>query len=99
MDDETQVMMEMPRYKCHKEVWALKIAEVQLDSDKACEEGRETDGSALLVIEDEGFSPVRVDHSYMHKHKPEAGGYYVQYQDGYTSFSPADAFESGYTRI
>ncbi|MCK9988658.1 MAG: hypothetical protein AzoDbin1_05130 [Azoarcus sp.] len=27
------------------------------------------------------------------------GGYYVVYEDGYKSFSPAIAFESGYTRI
>jgi hypothetical protein len=33
------------------------------------------------------------------KHSPEAGGYYVQYKDGYTSFSPAEAFEEGYTRL
>ena len=25
------------------------------------------------------------------------GGYYVEYPDGYTSWSPADAFEAGYT--
>ena len=33
------------------------------------------------------------------KHNPEAGGYYVVYEDGYKSFSPAKAFEEGYTRI
>ncbi len=29
--------------------------------------------------------------------KTEVGGYYVVYEDGYKSFSPAGAFESGYT--
>ena len=33
------------------------------------------------------------------KHDPQAGGYYVVYADGYQSFSPAQAFEEGYTRI
>ena len=27
---ENQASMEMPRYKCHKEVWALKIAAITL---------------------------------------------------------------------
>jgi len=35
----------------------------------------------------------------MYKHKPEVGGYYVVYADGYKSFSPAQAFEEGYTRV
>ena len=30
---------------------------------------------------------------------PEVGGYYVVHKDGYKSFSPANAFEEGYTRI
>jgi hypothetical protein len=30
---------------------------------------------------------------------PQIGGYYVLYEDGYESFSPADAFESGYSLI
>lgn len=35
----------------------------------------------------------------MRKHKPEVGGYYVVYKDGYKSFSPAAAFDEGYTLI
>lgn len=89
----------MPKYKCHKEVWALKIASIELDSTKAQAENRETDGSAIISPSDEGYAPFRVDHEYMRKHKPEAGGYYVVYGDGYKSFSPAGPFESGYTRI
>ena len=29
----------------------------------------------------------------------KVGGYYVVYEDGYKSFSPAEAFESGYKRV
>ncbi len=36
---------------------------------------------------------------YMRKHQPKIGGYFVVYKDGYKSFSPAEAFEEGYTRI
>jgi hypothetical protein len=87
---------EMPRYKCHKEVWALKIASIKRDGEG---EYRETEGSAIITPADEGFAPFAVDHEYMHKHKPEVGGYCVVYKDGYKSYSPAEAFEDGYTRL
>lgn len=75
---------EMPKYKCHKEVRALKIADV--------------DGNKITPA-DEGYAPFEVDDNYIARHKPQVGGYYVVYEDGYASFSPASAFESGYTLI
>lgn len=90
---------QMPRYRSHKEVYALKIAAIQRDSDVARAEGRETDGSAIITPTDAGFAPFAVDAAYLRKHDPQVGGYYVQYADGYTSFSPAAPFEEGYTRI
>ena len=93
-----EAKMKMPQYRCHKEVSALKIAGIKWDSDVARVEGRETDGSAMITPEEEGFAPFRVDHGYMLKHRPEFGGYYVVYKDGYKSFSPAEVFEDGYTR-
>lgn len=92
---EPQTQAEMPRYKCHKEVWALKIADIK-DPTKP---GNESDGSRIIVPADAGFAPFRVEHAYVHKHKPEVGGYYVVYADGYKSYSPAKAFEDGYTRV
>lgn len=89
--------MEMPKYKCHKEVWGLKIAKIEKDSDIAV--NRETDGSAMITPAEEGYAPFKVDYAYMVKHKPTKGGYYVVYENGYKSFSPADAFEDGYTKI
>jgi hypothetical protein len=88
---------EMPRYKCHKEVWALKIKAVTHNSVLATLSGSESDGSALITPEDERYAEFRVDADYVRKHRPQAGGYYVVYKDGYKSFSPADAFEDGYT--
>lgn len=87
MPDETQ----MPKYRCHKEVWALKIRDALLPTPM--------NGSGRLVPENKVFEPIEVDAEYMQKHKPMPGGYYVVYEDGYKSFSPAAAFESGYTRI
>lgn len=85
---------EMPRYKCHKEVHALKIAQIHPDHP-ACV----LPGDAMLTPEDTTYAPFLVRADYMRKHKPEIGGYYVVYDDGYQSFSPAMAFEGGYTRI
>ncbi len=90
---------QMPKYRCHKEVWALKIQSIALDSDKAHTENRETDGSAMITPADTGYAPFWVGMDYMRKHQPKIGGYFVVYKDGYKSFSPAEAFEEGYTRI
>jgi hypothetical protein len=90
-----QVMTEMPKYRSHKTVWALKIVAV----DDPTRPGDETDGSRVLTFAEPGYAPQRVPHAFVRKHDPKAGGYFVVYEDGYTSWSPADAFESGYTRI
>ena len=90
---------EMPRYKCHKEVHALKIASIRPDWHDR-KENEETDGSATLFpSESELYAPFKVNAEFMRKHQPLAGGYYVVYSDGYVSFSPAQAFEEGYTRV
>ncbi len=87
---------QLPRYQCHKKVWALKIKSVALmDSDGI----HESDGSATITPEDDGYSPFMVGRAFVEKHKPVAGGYYVVYDDGYKSFSPAKAFEDGYTLL
>lgn len=93
---DNESMMEMPMYKCHKIVWALKIKSIVRDGEG---EDRETDGSAIITPEEEGYAPFRVEHDYMHKHRPHVGGYCVVYEDGYKSFSPADAFEKGYSKL
>jgi hypothetical protein len=96
-ETKPSVTAEMPRYKCHKEVYALKIKRVELGvTDK--ENWKTTGGAHLLHVSD-GFEPLVVDNAYMRKHNPQPGGYFVIYADGYQSFSPAEAFEAGYTRL
>jgi len=90
-------MAEMPKYKCYKEVWALKIAKIVRDNED--KPNTETDGTAIITPEEKGYAPFKVDAVYMAKHKPEVGGYYVVYKDGYKSYSPAKAFEEGYELI
>lgn len=82
---------QMPEYVCHKRVHALKIAAVEIRED----------GRALIAPVDRPFEPFMT--------RPEWGdtfhgdetdlGYYVVYKDGYTSWSPTEAFEEGYTRV
>ena len=80
---------QMPKYLCTKTVWALKINRVDINHK----------GKALLLIENKEFAPIEVSKEYIDKHKPEKGGYYVVYADGYKSFSPGDVFDAGYEEI
>ncbi len=86
--------VEMPRYHSHKDVWALKIAAIGAPAPD-----RDDDGSRLLHFEEPGYGARRVSAAYIRKHDPQPGGYFVVYKDGYESFSPAQAFEEGYTRV
>lgn len=81
--------MEMPKYQSHKKVWALKIKNIIGDMG----------GGAIIYPEEEGYGVIKVESDYVEKHAPFEGGYYVEYEGGYKSFSPADVFESGYTLL
>lgn len=89
--ESAQNAIEMPKYECHKKVWALKIERIELS--------KTVEGGALIYPVEKGYAPFEVDLQFMKKHQPQEGGYYVVYQDGYKSFSPAEAFEAGYTLI
>jgi hypothetical protein len=95
--EQAQGSREMPRYKCHKEAWALKIAAIDqapADQEKVC-----ALGDWYITPADEGYGRVLVGHDFVLKHNPQVGGYYVVYDDGYKSYSPAAPFEAGYSRI
>jgi hypothetical protein len=132
-------MRQLPAYQCHKKVWALKIAAIELANPEPCQyvysggaqcgygpdqpmhigsssskfpvagrheykptspskKGEEFVG-AIITPEENGYTAFPVSTEYVRKHKPVVGGYWVQYADGYQSFSPANAFEEGYTLI
>lgn len=118
----TAIKYEMPRYKCHKEVSALKISAIGFAPlpkfsratcrgsyvfGSACgncercawERDHPAGQNAVITPAEDGYPSFTVDADFLRKHKPVAGGYFVQYADGYKSFSPAKAFEEGYTRI
>jgi len=78
----------LPRYRCIKDVYALKIAEVIPHVD-----------SVTLVFDNSKYASKLMDINWANKHEPQEGGYYVVYKDGYQSYSPAKAFEEGYIPI
>lgn len=97
----------LPLYRCHKEVWALKIKEIAPAPNPTtaeleailCEDTADRKELTGAIIVPEGrFGPIAVSVTFINKHDPHIGGYLVFYKDGYRSFSPAEAFEAGYTR-
>jgi len=94
MDEHNGATAEMPKYRCFKEVWALKIESVlELGTDTTTEEGL----IVLVTFEGKIFSPRKFN--LRGKPTPDIGWYFIQYADGYTSFSPEKAFEEGYSLI
>ncbi len=85
MSGEDTVAVPMPLYRSHKEVRALQIKEVDVEK-------------AILHFV-APFLSRAVTLDYMKKHNPQAGGYFVMYDDDYQSWSPKAPFEAGYTRI
>ena len=77
----------MKKYKCHKVVSALKIESLIT-----------TDERKILTAVGSDFR-IGLSPGFLEKHNPEVGGYIVEYEDGYLSFSPAEAFEAGYQEI
>lgn len=75
--------MQLEKYKCHKVVEAAQIVGISLMGE-------------LAFGKDNFVQPTR---EWLDKNKPEVGGYYVVYQDGYASYSPAKAFEEGYSKF
>jgi len=83
------ISVRLPQYQCHKKVWAFKISDIEYQTNQP--------GAKLRSADLRCYASV--DTEYLQKHNPQLGGYYVLYDDGYESFSPADAFESGYALI
>lgn len=87
---EMTAVVELPQWKCTQgcAVRAAKIERVEPSPD-------DTD-KRRLYLDHRGY--VDIDANARQFPEDGTGGYYVRYEDGYESFSPAGAFESGYTR-
>ena len=79
-------MSELPLYTCHKKVRAGKIVGIRKHL------------LSVHNIDSERFAILPISEKWIKRHKPEVGGYLVRYEDGYMSYSPAKAFEEGYTK-
>lgn len=90
-DGAAAASMEMPRYVSHKKVWALEISKIEDLSDRLV---------IRLSFAESGYAPVemRREDNIFSRYKPVPGDFYVQYSDGYKSFSPRKAFLEGYQR-
>lgn len=89
---DAQTSIEMPKYKSHKEIHALKIGSFS---------GKE-DGTLTISPANPRYSEITVSHDdavRFERMTPADLGYYVVYKDGYISWSPSEAFEDGYTLI
>lgn len=86
--------VQLPQYRCHKVVRAAKITAIEVPPDQA----EELPLVAHLTLGEIG-GVWTAPQDWMDKNKPQAGGYLVEYEDGYRSYSPAKAFEEGYTKI
>lgn len=78
---------ELPAFKSHKIVWAARVIT----------EG-DNDGMPTWILEGGGVVQVSTDLAGRGGADPRLG-YFVRYEDGYESWSPAAAFEDGYTRL
>lgn len=81
-----EAVHQFPQYKCHKVVRAGVICSWH--------------SHGLVSVEARGIDTtieVEVGADWIQKHKPQSGGYLVAYEDGYLSYSPAEAFEAGYS--
>jgi hypothetical protein len=81
--------MEMPRYRSHKVVWAIKIAAIEVRKDK----------SAIIAPADDGYAPFTTKPGWAERFtgSEKDNGYYIQYADGFASWSPTKAFVDGYS--
>jgi hypothetical protein len=78
------------RYQCHKVVIASKIESiVELTSG----------GRVGWYLECGATIAPEVVAELTKRGAPKVGDYYVRYEDGYQSWSPAKAFEEGYSRL
>lgn len=83
----------MPKYQCHKVVSALKIFDVV----------QAPDGGYTLYPHDPRYAPIQVTKDWYETRigkvtdpGDQTRGYFVQYENQFTSWSPIRAFEDGY---
>lgn len=86
----------VPRYRSHKVVYALKIGEFLAST-------MTENGIGVFRPEDQslGIDCVYTSRGWLSRFAATDSdlGYWVQYEDGFESWSPSEAFENGYQRL
>lgn len=87
MSEMPERLSRLREFKCHKVVHAAKIVAALRPP-----------ASVLHLDPGDGGEPCvhEVPQEFFVRQRAEVGGYFVRYEDGYQSYSPAEAFESGY---
>lgn len=80
----------LARYTCHKVVQAGRIIDAKVTNQSG--------GVLTVEAADGSHGTIAAPIEYFRKHHPHVGGYFVVYEDGYWSFSPAQPFENRYQR-
>lgn len=88
----------LPEYQSHKRVRAAKVVRITDNSGENCESAVPNDSFVIWHLDNDGFVHVSKDLKMRGGDNP-VGGYYMLYEDGFESWSPAKAFKEGYTRI
>lgn len=84
------VLEDLPQYQCHKKVRAAKITNIV---------DYRPHGPDVRLVFGEIDKTLEVPRAWMKRHKPVVGGYYVVYEDNYSSYSPSPSFEGGYSKL
>lgn len=85
----------MKTYQSHKIVQAVKCSEVRYGKNSEEGIGRDNVHGYIELIADDN-EVYQVPYKIFARGEPTAGFYIVEYEDGYLSWSPAEAFEKGY---
>lgn len=86
----------LPQWQSHKKVYGDKIKKI-VDHGPNSELSSPQASGIFWFLECGGYVDVKKD--LIARGSPVVGDYYVKYADGYESWSPAAAFEEGYSRI
>lgn len=86
-------MSQLTKWRCHKIVRAGKITQLPMKDIPT--------GSWSVGIEDVNGAtvPVEMPPDAFLRGLPMMGDYIIVYEDDYKSWSPAKAFEEGYTKV
>jgi len=88
------MVRELQRYEYFGEVSAVKIAELRQHDSVSSH-----DGGSWLVVPDGGGEAIEVPYTYVITQKPEVGGYYVVWPNGFAGYMADDAFANCYRPI